>query len=126
MSRALFVFTLSFLSLGCHTVNESKLIGTWRAEASCVTITLVVNPDHSFVQSVRTHTDEINRLTGRWSLDRRDKMMTFRPFLDFLNDRNGRQMGFASFPPVVMGPVIEMGSIIVKCPDSDHQIDYVK
>jgi len=91
-----------------------------------VTITLTVNPDHSFVQNAQTRTGETNRLTGTWSVDKIDKMMTFKPFLDFLNDTHGRQMGFASFPPEMMGPAIEMGPVIVKCPDSDHQINYIK
>jgi hypothetical protein len=85
-----------------------------------------VNPDHSFVQSAETRTGETNKLTGRWSVDKKDKMVTFEPFLDFLKDAQGRRVGGASFPPELMGWVIEMGPVIVKCPDSDHQIDYVK
>ena len=126
MSRALSISTLVFLCLGCRTANESRLVGTYRANASCVTITLVVNKDHSFVQSAQARSGETNRLTGRWSLDKKDKMMTFEPFLDFLNDDHGRQLGFASFSPELMGLVTEMGPVIVKCPDSDHQINYVK
>jgi hypothetical protein len=89
-------------------------------------ITLVVNPDHSFVQSAQTRTGGTNRLTGKWSVDKKDQTITFEPFLDFLNDAQGRQVGGASFPPEILGLGIRMGPIIVKCPDSDHQIDYVK
>ncbi len=52
--------------------------------------------------------------------------MDFEPFLDFLNDAQGRQVGGASFPPEGIGKVIEMGPIIVKCPDSDHELYYAK
>ena len=126
MIRAAFVSTLVLICLGCNTVNESRLVGTYRADGSCVTITLVINSDRSFVQSAKTSTGETNRLTGRWSVDKKDKTMTFQPFLDFMNDTHGRQIGFASFPPEMMGWTIEMGPVIVKCPDSDHEIDYVK
>ena len=91
-----------------------------------MTITLVVNPDHSFVQSARAAAGETNRLTGRWSVDNKDKTMTFEPFLDFLNDEHGKRLGFASFPPEVIWPAIEMGPVVVKCPDSYHEIRYVK
>lgn len=126
MIRAAFVSTLVLVFLACSVVNESRLVGTYRADGSCVNITLVVNPDHSFVQSAQTPAGETNRLTGRWNVDKKDKIMTFEPFLDFLNDTHGRQVGFASFPPEGMGWVVEMGPVIVKCPDSDHKIDYVK
>lgn len=123
--RGLFV-SLVLVCLGCSTVNESRLVGTYRADGSCVTITLSVNPDHSFVQNAETRTGETNRLTGRWSVDKRRKYIDFEPFLDFLNDDHGRQVGGASFPPQVMGLGIELGPVIVKCPDSNHQIDYIK
>jgi hypothetical protein len=126
MFCSLFVFTLILLSSGCRTANESRLVGIYRANGSCVVITLVVNPDHSFIQSTQTRKGETNQLTGRWSVDKKDRMITFEPFLDFLNDDHGRRLGSASFPPEVFGSVIEMGPIIVKCPDSDHEIYYSK
>jgi|HubBroStandDraft_1064217.scaffolds.fasta_scaffold410972_2 hypothetical protein len=124
--RGLSISTFVFLCLGCRSANESRLIGTYRADTSCMTVTLVVNKDHSFVQSAQARSGETNRLTGKWSLDKKDKMMTFKPFLDFLNDDHGRRLTFASFSPELMGLVTEMGPVIVKCPDSDRQINYVK
>ena len=112
--------------LACRTTNESRLVGTYRADASCVIVTLVVKQDHSFEQIVETHESATNRLTGKWSVDRENGYMDFEPFLDFLNDAQGRQVGGASFPPEGIGKVIEMGPIIVKCPDSDHELYYAK
>jgi hypothetical protein len=126
MTRAALASTLVFVFIGCSTVNESRLIGTYHGDGSCVTITLVVNADHSFVQQVQTRAGETNELAGRWKVDRKDKSITFEPFLDFLNDARGRQIGFSTLSPEVMGWMIKMGPVIVKCPDSNHQIDYVK
>jgi hypothetical protein len=120
------VLTLVLVCLACTTVKESRLVGTYRADGLCVAITLMVNPDHSFVQSAETRTGETNRLTGTWSVDKKDKTITFDPFLDFLNDTRGKQVGGASFTPEMTGLGIKMGPVIVKCPDSDHQVDYLK
>lgn len=122
----MFISTLLLVCLGCNTVNESRLVGTYRADGLCVAITLTVNPDHSFVQSAETRTGEKNRLTGKWSVDKKDKTVTFEPFLDFLNDTQGKQVGGASFPPETTGLGIKMGPVIVRCPDSDHEVDYLK
>lgn len=67
---------------------------------------------------------EINRLSGKWILD--NDGVTFKPFLDFLKDDHGRQIDFAIFSPEVMPRGITMGPVIVKCPDSGHQIAYIK
>jgi hypothetical protein len=120
----LLVSTVVFYCVACHVTSERLVVGTYRAKAPCATITLVVNRDYSFAQTVHTNTGETNQLSGKWSMDKSG--VTFQPFLDFLNDDHGRQLGFASFPPEVMPRGITMGPIIVKCPDSDHQIDYVK
>lgn len=74
--------------------SERSIVGTYRADAPCETIVLAVNQDHSFVQSVHTRTTEINRLSGKWSSD--NYGVTFRPFLDFLNEGNGSRLEFAS------------------------------
>jgi len=99
MIPAAFVSTLILFCLACNTVNESRLIGTYRADSSCVTITLVVNLDHSFVQSVQTRTGGTNQLAGKWSVDKKEETITLEPFLDFLNDAQGKALyatvGFA-------------------------------
>jgi hypothetical protein len=111
---------------GCHVTSERFVVGTYRAEAPCETVTLVLNRDHSFVQSVRTKVGETNRLTGRWTVDGRTAWVDFQPFLDFREDVHGIQVGGASYVAEVMPRGITMGPIIVKCPDSDHMIDYIK
>jgi hypothetical protein len=111
--------------LGCHVTSERFIVGTYRAEASCAVITLVVNRDHSFAQSVRTNTGEVNQVTGTWALDEKG-WITLRPFLDFLRDDHGRQLEGAFFRPELLPRGVTLGPIVMKCPDSDHQIDYVK
>jgi hypothetical protein len=124
LTRGFLVSALTLLSLACHVTSERFIVGTYRAETSCETIVLAVNQDHSFVQSVHTRTTEINRRSGKWSSD--NYGVTFRPFLDFLNEGKGSQLEFASFSPEVMPRGITMGPMIVKCPDAIHQIDYIK
>jgi len=126
LRRALLTSTLIFSCLGCRVTSERAIAGTYKAEAPCETITLVVNSDHTFVQSVHTSIGEVRRLSGRWSMDRRGGGLTFVPFLDFLNDGAGRQTRGAGFWPESLPRGLTMGPIIVKCPDSQHQIDYIK
>jgi hypothetical protein len=114
------------LLLACRTTNESRLVGTYRADASCVKVTLVVNQDHSFEQRVEAHDGATNQLTGKWSVDKENGYMNFEPFLDFLKDARGKQVRGASFSPEGIGTAIEMGPIIVKCADSDHELYYAK
>jgi hypothetical protein len=131
---ALLVSVLIISCLGCHITSERFIVGTYRAEASCVTITLVLNRDHSFVQSVRTKTGETNQLKGKWfirqwSIDHRtQETVDFDSFLDFHEDYHGRDgvPGETGFTPELLPKGITMGPIIVNCPDGPDQIDYVK
>lgn len=107
-------------------ISEQTIVGTYRAEAPCATITLIVNRDHSFVQSVRTNSGEANQLSGKWSVDKAHKTVDFEPSLDFIDDDRGRRIRGSIFVPELMPRGLTMGPIIVKCPDSPHQIDYVK
>jgi len=95
-----------------------------------VTITLVMNEDHSFVQSVRTTSGDSKQITGRWKIEESRqgvKTVDFDSFLDFSNDFRGSQVGEGTgFWPERFPRGILMGPIIVKCPDSSHEIDYVK
>jgi len=126
MIRAVSVSTLIVVCLACTTTSEPRLVGTYRADGQCVAITLVLNPDHSFVQTAQTQTGKANRLTGKWRVDKKGNTIDFQPFLDFLNNMQGRQVGGATFPAETMGLFVRIGPVIVRCPDSDHQIDYVK
>lgn len=94
-----------------------------------MTITLVVRPDHSFVQSLQTRSGRINEVKGKWWLDG-DKIVEFDSFLDFLNDERGEGgtgMGGTGFRPERWpGGGVMMGPIIVKCPESGYKVDYVK
>ena len=111
---------------GCQITSERFLVGTYRAEAPCVSVTLSVNKDHTFAQDVKTKQGEANRLIGRWNIDS-SQIVTFEPFLDFIDDPRGRSgnsgTGFRAerWPRGIM-----MGPIIVKCPESSYKIDYVK
>jgi hypothetical protein len=99
--RALLLSALLFACFGCHATSERFIVGTYRAEATCVTITLVLNQDHSFVQSVRATSGETKQLTGKWSMDQWNtgqqmvKTVDFDSFLDFSEDEHGRQGGSA-------------------------------
>jgi len=93
------LFALIFSCFGCQVTNERFIVGTYRAEARCVTITLELNRDRSFVQSVRTTTGETKELIGIWGIDERSidhqkvKTVNFDSFLDFHLDYHGRQGG---------------------------------
>jgi hypothetical protein len=115
-----------FASLGCHVTSERHIVGTYRAEAPCETITLVVNADHTFTQNVRVNSGETNQVTGKWSINRDSKYVTFEPFLEFNNDRRGLLEGSFSATAEVSPKGIVVGSAIVKCPDSTYRIDYGK
>jgi hypothetical protein len=99
-----------------------------------VTITLVLNRDHSFVQSVRTTSGETKQLTGKWGVDQWNtdhqmvKTVDFDSFLDFSEDEHGREggSGGTGFRPERWPRGVLMGPIIVRCPDSSYKIDYVK
>ena len=126
LRRTLLVSALMLTCSGCRVTSERFIVGTYRAEAPCATITLQVNHDHSFVQSIRTHSGETNRLTGRWSVDKAEKTVQFEPFLEFLEEGLGRQISGFSSPVEMLPRGITIGPEIVKCPDSKHEIDYVK
>src|SRR5271168_952888 len=67
--------------VACTVTREESIAGTYVLEAPCLTATLVVKRDHSFLQTVRTDSGETNRLTGVWSVDR-EGFVYFRPILD--------------------------------------------
>jgi hypothetical protein len=104
-------------------------VGTYGAEAPCVTITLDVKQDHSFVHSVRTASGDTRQLTGRWSVhewSQGNKTVDFDPFLDFVNHQRGDEArGEAGFSPERWPRGVLMGPIIVKGPESSYKIDYV-
>jgi len=130
----LLVSALIASCLGCHVTSERFIVGTYRAEAPCVTVSLVLNQDHSFVQSVRTTSGETKQLKGKWLMrqwridDDGVSTVDFDSFLDFHEDWRGREggPGETGFTPERWPRGILMGPIIVKCPDSDYKIDYVK
>jgi hypothetical protein len=67
---------------GCLVKSDRFVAGTYHAESPCATITLIVQRDHSFVQSVHTNAGGVNQLSGSWDRDEKG-WITFRPFLDF-------------------------------------------
>jgi hypothetical protein len=134
LNRGLVIFSLIFPCLACHVTSERFIVGTYRAQAPCVTITLVLNPDHSFVQSVRTASGKTNELIGKWRIDQWNidhrvfKVLNFDSFLDFHDDERGERKGpgGTGFRPERWPRGVLMGPIIVKCSDSSYEIDYVK
>jgi hypothetical protein len=125
LKTVLLAFALACFCVACHVTNERFIAGTYRAESPCSDITLVVNRDRSFTQSVHTRTGGASQISGRWTIDEKG-WITFKPFLDFLNDDQGRQLEAALFRPEILPRGITMGPVVIKCPDSDHQIDYIK
>jgi len=129
------LFVLIISCSGCHVTSERFIVGTYRAEAPCVEVTLVLNRDHSFVQSARTTSGETKQLIGKWSINQWNvdhqmvKTVDFDSFLDFSQDHHGRLggPGGTGFRPERWPRGVLMGPIIVKCPDSSsYKIDYVK
>ena len=113
-----------------YVTSERSIVGTYKAEAPCVTITLAVKQDHSFVRSVRTTSGETRQLTGKWTIHewrQGEPTVDFDPLLDFMNDeRGGAGSSGTGFRPERWPRGILMGPIIVKCPESSYKIDYVK
>ena len=121
-------FSLVLWSAGCRTIEESNVVGTYRASAPCVTISLVLNADHSFVQSLRTTSGFTKELRGSWSLDPSTdrKLIEFKPFLDLLHGERGEQVGGVELRAESIGPILQMGPLIAACPESTHEMNYVK
>jgi hypothetical protein len=106
--------------------SESRIAGVYRAKAPCVTITLALNQNHTFLQSAQTTSGETTQLAGTWSLDSKFQTVVLKPFLDFSDDTHGRKVTFGSYKPERWPRGILMGPIIVRCPESSDEIDYVK
>ena len=124
--RTVFVALALQVFIGCSSLNERQLIGTYKAEVSCVTISLVLRQDFSFTQTVRTSTGGFNELEGTWSLDRKTNSLSFTPFLDFIDNTSGKRVRSSIFSPERIAISIALGPIIVKCPDSNAEVNYIK
>ena len=129
LRSALLISVPIFVGLGCSVTHEESIVGTYLAEAPCVTITLVVNRDHSFVQSAKANSGVTNRLSGKWRIDKSEKSfetVDFEPFLDFHTDGHGLAGGLTGFHAERWPRGVLMGPVIVQCSDSSYKIDYVK
>ena len=96
LKTILLAFALACFCVACHVTNERFIAGTYRAESPCSDITLVVNRDRSFTQSVHTRTGGASQISGRWTIDERG-WITFKPFLTSLTMTKGgnwRQLSF--------------------------------
>ena|SRR6266478_3209013 len=138
---ALLMIALTGLCSSCRTATDSNLVGTYRAEATCVKASLVLNKDHSFLQDLTMESGETKQIVGRWSLDvsvrggktlvgqmiaRYSRSVTFRPYLNVRLDGRLEQLAFGSLGVDIFGPMTHMGPMIGKCGDSSYKIDYVK
>jgi len=116
---------------GCGPVSESRLKGEYHAETPCAKISLILNSDHSFVQSLQTADGGRKHVTGTWRADNRsDEGLSTRvnfdlAFLDLVNDSRGRVVGGASLVAERVGLSVHIGPVIVACPDSAYEINYV-
>jgi hypothetical protein len=117
---------LLLFAVGCRGKNEAQAVGKYSTGESCIEVTLRVNSDHTFLQKVTAKKIEINRLSGAWSLDKKTGFIHFKPFLDFLSDFHGREVGGFSAPVEGLGSTVELGPVMVKCPDSLGEMNYVK
>jgi hypothetical protein len=111
--------------LGCFATSEASVTGTYTAAAPCVTITLIVKRDHSFVQTIRETPGKAYQRSGRWRLDNNGRFF-FESALD-RSPQDIHQVG--SLPDGIVerlprGKVL--GPIQVTCPDSPYEIDYVQ
>lgn len=113
-------------NIACTVTNERRIVGTYRAECPCVSITLILNRDQSFVQRVRPASGETKELGGKWFV--RDKIVHFTPFFDFSQDYRGINSGVGEtgFIPELWPRGMTMGPIVVQCPESAYELDYVK
>jgi hypothetical protein len=124
-SRLLVCLLISF-SAGCQIRNDAKVVGKYSTGRSCIEVTLLVKPDHTFLQKVTANDVEINRQSGTWRLNKKTDFVEFTPFLDFLDDDHGREVSVFSSPAEGIGAAVELGPVMVKCPDSLHKMNYVK
>ena len=127
------VLILTLLLSACRRVNDANLVGTYRGETPCATVTLELKSNHSFVQTLRIESGGSKQVVGVWRLDNGDrseglgKRVTFdRAFLDLVHDNQGRDVGGASLIAEAMGMSVHIGPVIVACPESTYKIDYVK
>jgi hypothetical protein len=87
--RVLSLVTIGIISSACQTTSERYIVGVYRASTPCVTLTLVLNKNHSFVQTAKAKSGETQSLTGKWfvshwEIDHRiQKTVDFDSFLDF-------------------------------------------
>lgn len=126
------VLILTLLLSACRLVNDANLVGTYRGETPCATVTLELKSNHSFVQTQRIESGGTKQVVGGWRLDNGDgeglgKRVSFdHAFLDLVHDNQGRDVGGASLIAEVMGRSVHIGPVIVACPESTYKIDYVK
>lgn len=125
--------------MGCRTVNESTVAGTYRLRTPCVTATVVLNRDHTFSQSVQTSSGQTKQLKGEWRLTGADnkgiighliapfsKFVDLEPFLDLSHDARGEVVPGMSPTAETLGLSVSIGPIMVQCSNSEYKADYNK
>ncbi len=112
-------------NLGCAVSSESSIIGRYTASAPCLTANLLVNADHSYIQRIDERSGGTREVKGRWHLDQKSGLITFERLLS-LTSPNPDRAGLSAFQPERVFRRIIMGPDIVRCQDSDYEVDYVK
>lgn len=107
----------------CVAEDEKSVFGKYVAATPCGNSTLTLRSDHSFIQE--EHANNIFRKrSGQWRLSH--QWVIFKVDVDDATDRT-------SFIPIPGAARVErlpkgftMGPLIINCPDSAHEFDYVK
>jgi hypothetical protein len=118
--------TLFLLTSACVVTHDEDIAGTYIAKTPCATITLAVSVDHTFVQRVRTFSGETNELRGKWAVDVNTGWTSFEPFLGFSRSERGERGTGYSAKVERLPEGLTMGPMIITCPDSAHEVNYVK
>jgi hypothetical protein len=86
------------LTAGCSSlVTDSQVPGTYQAETSWGTSTLVLSKDHTFDQTVRFNSGQTKHINGKWEIDRSSGTpvfftIQFTPFLIVTHDKQGESV----------------------------------
>jgi hypothetical protein len=110
----------------CFVLSETSVVGTYTARAPCGTATLEIKRDHSFLQTVRGASGEQYTRSGLWTLNGTG-VMSFSVTTDHSTGANVCKVDVPPITRVERWPRGKtIGPIVVICPDSPHEVDYVQ
>lgn len=139
--RVMWIPLMLILFSGCGRLDESRIVGVYKIESSCGTISLDLKADHSFVQKRELTGEEPKEITGKWNFETvntKDKSLlgelmrhtgrfvSFAPFLDVDGSGKLQNASGASLKTEIIGPTIQMGPVLFSCKGSRDETYYVK